>query len=129
MILGRDQVPQRFALTFLSFLTTSVFHKQDKLPFLHWLGLLFWLEIYDAEVQQGCTTGKSVERAFFASCPLTRHPHRPKRGVILCHKSLGSLNHTPDTLLPFLITVVSLHLYSIREINGLGYSTQVDILL
>lgn len=63
------------------------------------------------------------------SCPLTRHPHSPKRGVILCHKSLGSLNHTPDTLLPFLITVVSLHLYSIRKINGPVYSAQVDILL
>lgn len=56
-------------------------------------------------------------------------PIYPKQGVILCHKSPGSLNHTPDTLLPFLITVVSLHLYSIREINGPGYSTQVDILL
>lgn len=73
--------------------------------------------------------GRTVERAFFASRPLTRHPHGPKRGVMLCHKSLGSLNRTPDTLLPFLITVVSLHLYSIREINGPEYSAQVDILL
>lgn len=83
-----------------------------------------------------CSRGVSPEyqrenggKGIFASCPLTRHPHGPKRGVILCHKSLGSLNHTPDTLLPFLITVVSLHLYSIREINGTGYSSQVDILL
>lgn len=42
---------------FLSFLvlpglTTYVFHKRDKLSFSQ-LGLLFWLEIYDAEVQQG----------------------------------------------------------------------------
>ena len=64
---------------------------------------------------------------FFVSFPLTRHPHRPKRGVVLCHKSLGSLNHTPDTLLPFLITLVFLHLYSIRDLNGAGYSTQADI--
>ena len=75
------------------------------------------------------TKGRTMERALFASCPLTRHPHSPKQGVILHHKSLGSLNHTPDTLLPFLITVVSLHLYSIREINDPGYSTQVDTLL
>lgn len=80
--------------------------------------------VFAAECARG-NGGKGI----FVSCPLTHHPHSPKRGVILCHKSLRSLNHTPDTLLPFLITVLSLHLYSIREINGTGYSTQVDILL
>lgn len=111
-------------------LATYAFRRRDKLSFSHWL--LFRLEIYDAEVSGGVRPELNREnggKGIFASRPLTRHPHSPKRGVILCHKSLGSLNHTQDTLLPFLITAVSLHLYSIREINGPEYSAQVDILL
>lgn len=61
-----------------------------------------------------------MERAFFASCPLTHHPHGLKRGVSLCHKSLGSLNHTPDTLLAFLITVVALHFIQLRRLMSDG---------
>lgn len=60
--------------------------------------------------------GRTLERAFFVSCPLTHHPHSPKRGVTLCYKSLGLLNHTPDTLLAFLITVVALHLIQLRRL-------------
>lgn len=70
-----------------------------------------------------------MERPFFASRPLTCHPHSPKQGVIVCHKSLGSLNHTADTTLPFLTAVVALHLYSIRGISGSEYNAQVDRLL
>lgn len=55
-----------------------------------------------------------------------RPPPKPQQGVPLGHKSPGPLNHAP---LAFLITVVHLHLYSIREINGSGHGAQVDILL
>ncbi len=97
----------------------------------HWLSLLLWPEIYVPEVQQDCflfvQPGERKRHFCKLSCD-TPPTHSPKRGVIPCHKSLGSLNHTPDVLLPFLITVVSLHLYSIREINGPGYSAQVHTL-
>lgn len=80
-------------------------------------------------VQQGGNRWKGLPPFFFSSHPLTRHPHRPQQGVLLCHKSPGSLNHATDAPLAFLIAVVHLHLYSIREINGSGHGTQVDILL
>lgn len=112
---------------FLVYLSTYNFTKHQV---LHWLKLHFLLEIYDAEPQQGrATGGQSMERTpppppfFFSSHLLTRHPHRPQQGVLLCHKSPGSLNHATDAPLAFLIAVVHLHLYSIREINGSGHGT------
>lgn len=71
------------------------------------------------------TKGRTVRRTFFTSCPLTHHPHSSKRGVILCRKSLGSLNHTPDTLLAFLITVVALHLIQLRGLMTQDTATRL----
>lgn len=123
-----------FSFNFLSFQVWLLMYSTNTANFPSHTGLGFSFSL--KFTMRRCSRGVCPEynwenrgKGNSASCPLTRHPHGPKRGVILCHKSLGSLNHTPDTLVPFLITVVSLHLYSIREINGTGYSTQVDILL
>lgn len=72
---------------------------------------------------------KLWKRVLLQTCPLTCHPHSFNRGVIHCYKSHGSLNRAPETPLPFLIRVVSLHLYSVCKINGTGSSAQVDIWL
>ena len=107
-------------------------HSADETNFPSHTGFSFGLKFTMLRCSGGVRPELNREnggKGIFASRPLTRHPHSPKRGVILGHKSLGSLNHTQDTLLPFLITAVSLHLYSIREINGPEYSAQVDILL
>lgn len=49
------------------------------------------------------------------------------RGVILGYKSRRSLNHAGGTLLPFRISTVSLHVYSVKQIDETESASQVDV--
>lgn len=86
---------------------------------------------FSSAVQQGGNQWKGIvpPHFFFWKPSSDSPPARPQQGVLLGHKSPGSLNHAADAPLAFFIAVVLLHLYSIREINDSGHGTQVDILL